>query len=149
MDDYGIFGVTKSVTAPRAYLFKPEKTLQGVIEKLLQHGIAVEELTTPLQAEVDVFTIGNVTRAQRPFQNHREMKITGAYKKESITFPEGTIIVRTAQPLGILVYYLLEPESEDGLMTWNFFDSYLEPGKIFPVYKLMQNENIASRLINR
>jgi len=30
-----------------------------VIEKLLQHGIAVEELTTPLQAEVDVFTIGS------------------------------------------------------------------------------------------
>jgi len=39
-----------------------------VIEKLLQHGIAVEELTTPLQAEVDVFTIGSVTRAERPFQ---------------------------------------------------------------------------------
>jgi len=89
---------TKSVNAPRAYLFKPEKALQGVIEKLLQHGIAVEELTTPLPAEVDVFTIGNVTRAERPFQNHREMKITGEYRKESMTFPAGTIIVRTSQP---------------------------------------------------
>jgi hypothetical protein len=59
-----------------------------VIEKLLQHGIAVEELTAPLQAEVDVFTIGNVTRAATPVSNHREMKITGGYKKESMTFPQ-------------------------------------------------------------
>lgn len=147
MEDFGIFAATKSVTAPRAYIFKPEDGLKPVIEKLLQHGIAVEELTAPLQTEVDAFTIATATRAQRPFQNHREMKITGEYKKESITFPEGTIIVRTAQPLGILVCYLLEAESDDGLVDWNFFDSYLEPGKTFPVYKLMQNVNVASRLI--
>src|SRR5436190_4365107 len=102
MDDYGIFGATRSVSAPRAYIFKPEKDMQVVIEKLLQHGIAVEELTAPLFAEVDVFTIGTVTRAQRPFQNHNEVKLTGEYKKASMTFPAGTIIVRTAQPLGIL-----------------------------------------------
>jgi len=147
MDDYGMFAATRSVTAPRAYILKPEKGLQVVIEKLLQHGIAVEELTAPLQAEVDVFTIGNVTRAPRAFQNHREVKIAGDYKKASMTFPAGTIIVRTAQPLGILACYLLEPESDDGLVDWNFFDAYLETGKTFPVYKLMQNVNAASRLM--
>src|SRR6185295_16565409 len=36
MDDYGIFAATRSVNAPRAYLFKPEKDSQVVIEKLLQ-----------------------------------------------------------------------------------------------------------------
>jgi hypothetical protein len=149
MDDYGIFAATRSVPAPRAYIFKPEKDSQVVIEKLLQHGIAVEELTAPLTAEVDVFTIGSVTPAQRPFQNHKEMKITGEYKKESMTFPTGTIIVRTAQPLGILACYLLEAESDDGLVDWNFFDPYLGAGKTFPVYKLMQNVNAASRLIEK
>ena len=149
MDDYGIFAANRSVIAPRAYIFKPEKNLEQVIERLVQHGIAVEELTAPLQAEVEVFTIGNVTRAQRTFQNHREMKITGTYRKESMTFPVGTIIVRTAQPLGRLVCYLLEAESDDGLVDWNFFDPYLEAGKIFPVYKIMQNVNAASRLLDK
>ena len=147
MDDYGIFAATKSVNAPRAYIFTPEKRLQGVIEKLLQHGIAVEELTAPLAAEVDVFTMRSVTRAPRAFQNHNEVKLTGEYKKASMTFAAGTIIVRTAQPLGILACYLLEPESDDGLVDWNFFDAYLEAGNTFPVYKLMQNVNAASRLI--
>lgn len=148
MDDYGMFAATRSVAAPRAYLFKPDKDLGGVIEKLLQHGIVVEELTAPLAVEVDVFAIGNVTRSQRTFQNHREMKITGEYKKEQMTFPVGTVMVRTAQPLGRLVCYLLEPESDDGLVDWNFFDAYLETGKTFPVYKLMQNVNAASRLMS-
>jgi hypothetical protein len=91
---------------------------------------------------------GTVTRSQRAFQNHREMKIAGEYKKQQMTFPAGTIIVRTAQPLGRLVCYLLEPESDDGLVNWNFFDPDLETGKTFPVYKLMQNVNAASRLMS-
>jgi len=57
-------------------------------------------------------------------------------------------MVRTAQPLGRLVCYLLEPESDDGLVDWNFFDAYLETGKTFPVFKLMQNVNAASRLMS-
>ena len=149
MDDYGIFAAKRSVVAPRAYIFKPEKNLDVVIDKLVQHGIAVEELTSSLSTEVDVFTIRNVTRSQRTFQNHREMKITGTYKKENITFPTGSIIVRTAQPLGRLVGYLLEAESDDGLVNWNFFDPYLETGKMFPVYKIMQNVNVASRVLEK
>jgi hypothetical protein len=149
MDDYGIFAAKRSVAAPRAYIFKPEKDLKVVIEKLLQHGIAVEELTAPLSAEVEVLTIATVTRAQRAFQKHNEVKITGEYKKESQTFPAGTIIVRTAQPLGILACYLLEAESDDGLVDWNFFDPYLETGKTFPVYKLMRDVNVASKLIEK
>lgn len=149
MDDYGIFAAKRSVVAPRAYIFKPEKNLEVVIGKLIQHGITVEELTAPLQTEVEVFTIGNVTRSQRVFQNHREMKITGTYKKLSMTFPTGSIIVRTAQPLGRLVCYLLEAESDDGLVNWNFFDPYLETGKMFPVYKIMQNVNVASRVLEK
>lgn len=149
MDDYGSFAAKRSVLAPRAYIFKPEKNLEVVIGKLVQHGITVEELTSPLQTEVDVFTIGNVTRSQRTFQNHREMKVTGAYKTENMTFPTGSIIVRTAQPLGRLVCYLLEAESDDGLVNWNFFDPYLETGKTFPVYKIMRNVNVASRMLEK
>ena len=149
MDDYGTFAAKRSVVAPRAYIFKPDKNLEVVIEKLVQHGITVEELTAPVQTEVDVFTIGNVTRSERAFQNHRQMKITGTYTKENMTFPSGSIVVRTAQPLGRLVCYLLEAESDDGLVNWNFLDPYLEKGKIFPVYKIMQNANMASRVLEK
>jgi dipeptidyl aminopeptidase/acylaminoacyl peptidase len=45
--------------------------------------------------------------------------------------------VRTAQPLGPLAAYLLEPQSDDGLVTWNFFDAALHEGGDFPVMRLL------------
>jgi hypothetical protein len=41
--------------------------------------------------------------------------------------------VRTDQPLGRLVFALLEPESDDGLTTWNVLDGALAQGGIHPV----------------
>jgi hypothetical protein len=43
--------------------------------------------------------------------------------------------VPTGQPLGRLVFYLLEPESDDGLTRWNVLDAELRPGSTHPVMK--------------
>ena len=58
-----------------------------------------------------------------------------------------TILVRTAQPLGLLAACLLEPESDDGLVTWNFLDADLEVGKVYPIHKLMKDVNIAAQAL--
>ncbi len=50
--------------------------------------------------------------------------------------PAGTLVVKTAQPLGHLAVGLLEPRSEDGLATWNFLDAGLKAGDDFPVMRL-------------
>ena len=47
----------------------------------------------------------------------------------------GALVV-TAQALGTLAVYLLEPESEDGLAAWGLFDGGIEAGVEFPVYRL-------------
>jgi hypothetical protein len=44
--------------------------------------------------------------------------------------------VSTAQPLGILVAYLLDPESDDGFATWNLFDASLVAGRAYPVLRV-------------
>ncbi len=147
MPDYGLFAATRTVPAARAYLYRPEENLRVVTEKLLAHGIAVEELTSPLTTEVETFVIDSVRKAARPFEEHNGVKLAGRYKTETITFPAGTILVRTAQPLGTLAACLLEPESDDGLVTWNVLDSYLDSGKTYPIAKAMQNLNAASRLV--
>ncbi len=146
MLDYGLFAAKRSVSTPRAYLFRNEDGMKTVIEKLLAHGVTIEELTAPLTAEVESFVIEEVTRAQRAFQGHRETKLKGRAQKETITFPAGSFLVRTAQPLATLASYLLEAESDDGLVNWNFLDAYLEKGKVYPIYKAMQEVKAASKL---
>src|SRR5262249_36927816 len=109
MRDYGMFEATRSVDAATAYLFPPEPGMKAAMEKLQAHGITVEELTAPLKTEVERFTIEGMNRAQRPFQGHLEVRLTGRFMKETVAFPTGTLLIRTAQPLGILAAYLLEP----------------------------------------
>ena len=70
------------------------------------------------------------------FQGHRVVRLETHATTERRTIPEGSWLVRTGQPLGTLAVYLLEPESDDGLATWNFFDDRIGVGAEFPVYRV-------------
>ena len=129
MEDFGMFVATRSVKAPRAYLFAYDAK---VVQKCLQHGIVVEELTSDLTTEVDCLTVGEIVKTNRAFQGHFETKITGDYSSVKQTFPSGTILVRTAQPLSSLVCYLLEPESDDGWSHGISLIQILKQARCFP-----------------
>jgi hypothetical protein len=146
MPDYGLFAPTKSLALPRAYLFRNEDGMKTMIAKLLAHGVAVEELTEPLTAEVESFVIDDVKKAARAFQGHAEVKLKGRMQKETVQFPAGSILVRTSQPSASLIFYLLEAESDDGFVNWNFLDPYLEKGKTYPIYRTTAEANAPSRL---
>jgi hypothetical protein len=142
MLDYGLFAATRSVPIARAYLIPHKEEMGAIVEKLHAHGIVVEELARPLTTDVDKFTIEKVTRAPRRFQGHDNVKVAGRFEEKKIRFEAGTYLVRTSQPLGLLAAYLLEPESDDGLVSWNFLDAFLEPQKVLPVYKLMRTQDL-------
>jgi Zinc carboxypeptidase len=146
MPDYGLFAATKSLAPPRAYLFRNEDGMKTVIAKLLAHGVAVEELTEPLTTEVESFVLDEVRKAARPFQGHAEVKLKGRAQKETVQFPAGSILVRTSQPSASLIFYLLEAESDDGFVSWNFLDAYLEKGKTYPIYRQTGEAKAPSRM---
>jgi hypothetical protein len=140
----------RSVPFPYAYLL-PDADSE-VIKKLLQHGLILEKLAQTTALEVESFRLKEVKASDRLFQGHRTNEVKGEYSVEQREFPAGTIVVMTAQPLGNLVAYLLEPESDDGLLVWNFFDRYLVPqwGRelgIYPVYKLLKPTNLAKEIL--
>lgn len=139
----------RTVRLPYAYLITVND--QEIISKLRQHGIIVERLTQPARLEVEIFELKELKAAERPFQGHRLNTLKGEYRTENREFPTGTFLVTTAQPLGRLVAYLLEPESDDGLFVWNFFDRYLVPEwgrrfEDFPVVKLMKQVPLAKEV---
>ena len=138
MLDYGLFLATRSARMPKAYLIPPDEALRPVVETLRAHGIQVEELKEPLAARTERFAIESVSRAARPFQGHRLSSVTGHWEEEPQGhFDRGTWLVRTTQPLGLLAGFLLEPESEDGLLAWNFLEPFLEKGKVVPIRRLV------------
>jgi hypothetical protein len=130
-----------SIQFPYAYLLTVSDT--DIITKLNQHGILVEKLTALVTLEVESFKITEIKGAERIYQGHRMNSVKGEYATETKDFPSGAIFVRTAQPLGKLVAYLLEAESDDGLLVWNYFDKYIVPQwrsgpQTYPVYRLLK-----------
>jgi hypothetical protein len=145
MQDYATFAPTRSVPMARIYVLPADAAFQPIVDKIRQHGITVEELTSPLTTEVSSFVVDTITKSPKPFQGHNEVSLKGRYVAEKTTLPAGTRIVRLAQPLGLLAAYLLEPESDDGLTDWNFTDQWLEAGKPAPVRKIMTNVEISAK----
>ena len=136
----------RSVRFPFAYVLGVPDS--EVIVKLRQHGLLVEKLTEPATLQVEAFRVKELRAEERAYQGHHLNRVKGEYAAETRTFPAGTFIVPTAQPLGVLAAYLLEPESDDGLLVWNFFDRYLVPQwsrelQAYPVYRLMNPVNLA------
>jgi hypothetical protein len=133
---YDRFTPTLSRRLPYAYALSREH--EAAIRLLRLHGMIVERLDADMAAQVERFAVDSVVRAPRAFQRHHEVRVEGRWSRDTRTLPAGTIVVRTGQPLSILTAYLLEPESDDGLTTWNFFDTALRVGEPHPVMRIAQ-----------
>jgi hypothetical protein len=114
---------TRSARRPFAYAIPLADRSIG--ETLLRHGFLVERLTEAETLDVETFMVKEVKGATAPYQGHYTTTVAGEMVSERREFPAGTLWIPSAQPLGNLVASILEPESEDGLITWNFFDRYL------------------------
>lgn len=138
------------ILLPSAYLIPlNDPQIEG---KLLQHGICVEKLAEPVTLEVETFQISEIKAAERLFQGHYMNSVSGEYAVEKKEFPAGTLYVGMAQPLANLAASLLEAESDDGLLVWNFFDRYLAAqwgrgSGVYPVYRLLQPANLVKEII--
>ncbi len=136
---------TKSVAMPYVYLLTVKD--KNVIKNLRMHGIEIEMLEDSLVAEVEQFNFESLKPSSRLNQGHYTNQVAGSFEKVKKVFPAGTLVIRTAQELGNLASYLLEPQSDDGFLKWNYFDNYLAPqwgGGFYPypVYKLIEYTNL-------
>ena len=120
---YGDFTITKSVPLPRGYILP--KTLPKIIAKIRQHGIVVEKLGAPAVLRVQKFRFTKLFPSKWPFQGHWLTHVAVTSATETDTIPAGSYFVGMDQPLAPLIATLLEPQSDDGLLVWNFFDRYL------------------------
>jgi hypothetical protein len=145
MQDYAYFAPTRTVPMARVYVLPTGAEFEPIVDKIRQHGIVVDELASPITAEVSSFMVEAINKSAKPFQGHNEVKLKGQYTTGKVTLDAGTRIVRLAQPLGPLAAYLLEPESDDGLTNWNFLDPWLEVGKPAPIRKIMNNVAVKTK----
>ena len=121
---------------PVAYAFGADQ--KALVARLQLQGIYVEQLVDTLNVAAERFAIDSLVRNPREYQGHHEERLEGIWTSFATTLPRGTYVVREAQPHAILAMYLLEPESDDGFVTWNVMDDWIAPGKTYPVLRVVE-----------
>lgn len=119
---------------PAAYLLPA--SARTVVELLQLHGIKVERIDRDWKGTASVFGISEAVVGKSPFQGQRMVRLEGKYADRAWSAPKGDFLVRTAQPLGLLAFELLEPESLDGAAAWGYLGEDWTGTKDFPVVKL-------------
>jgi len=140
--NYSAFEATTTATLPKGYIIPKE--FASIAQHLKNHGVKVVELTKNTRAKGEVYTATKLNVAARPFEKHKLASIEGSFAAANKKFGKGDYWIDLEQPLANLIFYLLEPESDDGLVTWNFFDKYFEENGIaekaveYPVFKYFE-----------
>ena len=115
---------TRTTPRPVGYVLPP--SMASVVPKLLQHDIAVYAFRDSAQLDAEVYDATRVSRDSY-FQGHYLKSVTGVEKKtETVQVPAGWFYVSTAQAKGHLISYILEPETDDNLITWGYTDNVLQ-----------------------
>jgi hypothetical protein len=135
MPVFGRFTAARKELLPAAYLVPPR--LRSVVDLLRRQGVEVDSLTDRWRGSVQAFAVESLTVAPL-FEGHRTVQAEGRWAGEpgDTAITAGWYLIPTAQPLGVLAAYLLEPASEDGVVTWNLLDRELQPGTTYPILRL-------------
>jgi hypothetical protein len=131
------FVPSKTVPRPAAYVIP--KACASVIEKLEHHGIQIERLPAARAFEGENDRVGTVAKAPSPdcgSMKREETVVTVTRTPGRITAEAGDVLVPTDQTLGTLAAYLLEPDSDDGLVRWGLLDDRLRPGASLPIARV-------------
>ena len=146
MKEYVTFTATRSQPLPKGWVIP--KTLVGTprlaaaLDRLRRHGIKIQEFANDQQLAVERFSIVEITKAPRPFQGHQEARLKGEFARAQLTVDAGSLFIPANQALARLAFYLIEPESDDGLVTWNVIDEGLAVGQTYPIYRVVDSRAI-------
>jgi len=144
MPVYDRFQATRKEVIPAAYLFGPQHA--EVAALLRAQGIEVRRLKAGFAGDTEAFQVDSLV-VEPLFEGHRTIRVEGKWGAGSATISAGWYTVMTDQPLGTFAAYLLEPASEDGLVTWNFFDRSLRRGQAAPVLRARTPLNVPSEML--
>ncbi len=136
---FAAFKDTVSALLPRGYIIPAG--LDTIVEILRKQGVKVTTLEKNQRFSGESFFIEKWNKSPRKFEGHYMVSVEGTFNAREMLAKKDDFIVDMAQPLANLIFYMLEPQSDDGLLSWNFFDLILRGSNVpfspvdYPVFK--------------
>jgi murein tripeptide amidase MpaA len=134
-----------TVTRPVAYYIPPQWA--DVIDRLALHGIRMTRLNQVTTVTAQQYQFSEPMFSSADYEGHQTVTANTTIHKVTTDLPAGTVRILTDQPLGDLAMLLLEPQAEDSLFYWGFFNpiftrtEYIEDYAVEPLAAKMLQEN--------
>lgn len=133
MYEYGTFRATDTEVVPASYILL--ETTPQILANLEAHGVRTQPFGTARTIDAQRFRVDSTSLAPREFEGSRERTVHGAWVDASVNVPASAVVIDMNQPLARLLFTLMEPRSDDGLVNWNFFDRWIEGSGSIPVVR--------------
>lgn len=138
MPVYDRFEPTLRRPLPTAWLVPGDDS--AFVSRLALHGLELRSIEasggSAGSVTVERFVVDSIVRAPRPFQGHQEVRLVGRWQSARMDLRGRHYLVMASPRQALLAAILLEPESDDGLTTWNFLDAKLQVGQPHPVVRI-------------
>jgi hypothetical protein len=120
-----VFGFTPDKVVDLPVAWWVPATAPDVIARLRLHGIEVETIAEARTLSLDMVRLeapklGPANEGRIPLSASSYV-----HAQRSETYPPGSVRVPADQPLGLLAAAMLEPESPESVLAWNFFPGML------------------------
>jgi hypothetical protein len=142
------FQCTAGRPLPWAYLMSAG--CDTVARQLLRHGIRVERVQLPVSLPAKQWTTNSLKVDPWVSEGHSMLTLEGDWQDVDLAVEKGFFLVRLDQPLARLIACMLEPDYNDSLISWNFFNIFvtrewsrqLPP---LPLYRVMDAQPVTVR----
>jgi dipeptidyl-peptidase 4 len=114
---------TRTTPRPLGYILPP--SMGRVLPILLDHDMVVHRFSETVEVEVEVYHATEVSRDVY-FQGHYLQSVVAEKETETVEVLAGSYFVSTAQSRGNLIAYMMEPETDDNLITWGWTNHLLQ-----------------------
>jgi hypothetical protein len=135
--NFRAFSPTRYEKVPFAYYIdNSDGRMDSVLIKLREHGINPEEVRE-VPDSLETFLVTEVIKAPRPFQDRILNTVNGSWM--SVSSPSIPLFrVTTNNTKRNLIFYLLEPTTDDGLVSWTFANPRLSNGQSIGIYRQLK-----------
>jgi hypothetical protein len=131
---YDRFDPAAEVPFPAGYVLAPP--FEAIADHLRLHGVRIEHTDSDWTGPVETWTPTSREVLDRPWSGGVQLVLETERRREERTFPAGSLVVRTAQPLGVLAVHLLEPKAPDSVISWRIAGFEPEIGTPLPYFRL-------------
>ena len=130
---FNSFQPLDTLSVPRFYFVGRQE--KDVVKRLKANKVELTKIKNDTSLTLGVFRVIDFESSKKPYEGHFQLTNPLIEKEqELVKLKRGDWMISTHQKNALFIHSVLQPETEDSYLSWNFFDSYLQQKEYFSSY---------------